>query len=85
MELMDKYKGVCPYGLTHDELEIILGSRMPEFMHWMRGQTVMLCDGREYDHDEKAYKDTACAPWGHGVVTYRWDLDRFLRGLPIID
>lgn len=31
------------------------------------------------------YEDTVCVDSPHGVVVYRSDLDRFLKGLPIFD
>lgn len=73
----------CALGYTDEQLKRILGDRLPEFMQWMAGQTVSLCDGRAYDHSRKEYVETGCGP--HGTVTYPWDLDRFLRGQPVID
>jgi hypothetical protein len=75
----------CPQGLTSEDLDELLGGRRREFMSWMRGQTMSICDGREYNHGEKRYEPTECAGHPHGVVVYPWDVERFLRGLPVID
>jgi hypothetical protein len=95
---MIKTHSSCPQGLTESDLDVILGERLPEFMYWMRGQTVSACDGREYNHGHKSYFTTSCSgmmpgmplgrdevPGGHGMVVYPWDLERFLAGLPVID
>jgi len=76
-------KPECSLGYTDFQLDEILGDRRREFSRWMRGQTVAVCDGREYDHANKVYVETGCGP--HGVATYAWDLERFLDGRPIID
>ena len=49
---MDMPTSSCPHGYTESDLETILGSRLPAFMRWMRGQTVMLCEARSYHHDQ---------------------------------
>lgn len=43
----------CPHGYTRSDLEGILGDRLPAFDRFMRGQTVMLCDGTTYRHDRE--------------------------------
>lgn len=74
----------CRYGYTVDEVREITGSRFDEFNRWMYGQTMMICDGRKYDYEAKAYVPSDCgAP--HGTVIYAWDVDRFLAGLPVVD
>ncbi len=73
----------CQLGYTDDQLGRILGDRLPEFFRWMAGQTVAVCDGRQYNYDTKEYEPTGCGP--HGSATYAWDLQRFLDGRPIID
>ena len=75
---------VCRLGYTNAELDEILGPRRQEFDHWMRGQTVALCEGRTYDHESAKYEES-CGGVAHGVVTYQHDLRRFLDGLPVID
>lgn len=74
----------CRYGYTVDEVRGITGSRFDEFTRWMRGQTMMICDGTKYDYEAKTYVPSDCeAP--HGTVIYAWDVERFLKGLLIID
>lgn len=73
----------CTHGYSFDLLEGTLGdARFSELMDWMSGQTMMLCDGRRYDHDTQEYYETHDA---HGPVVYTWDVQRFLRGGPIVD
>lgn len=74
----------CVQGVTDQELREQLGNRYPEFMEWMCGQTMSICEARVYNHDLRQYEPSACTE-PHGMVVYQWDLDRFLRGLPIID
>ena len=68
----------CPYGYTYGQLEDILCSRIDEFGHWMRGQTMMLCDGRRWNPETEQYETGCDKP--HGVVVYQYDLERFLAG-----
>lgn len=98
----------CPYGVTQDELQSILGPRLEDFSKWMVGQTGSICDGRRYvyarahnaacPHDDGDvytwecdyiegghYEDTECAGNPHGLLIYRSDLERYLRGRPVID
>jgi hypothetical protein len=75
----------CPLGLTAADLETVFGARLPTFHRWMTGQTVALCDGRQYNHAAKMYEPAECFTTPHGIVTYRWDVERFLDGLPVID
>lgn len=73
----------CDGGYSVDLLEETLGAeRFAELMAWMYGQTMMLCDGRRYDHDAKEYYETHDS---HGPVVYTWDVQRFLEGRPVID
>lgn len=73
----------CTHGYSFDLLDETLGAeRFAELMDWMRGQTMMLCDGRRYDHDTREYYETGHV---HGPVVYPWDVQRFLRGGPIVD
>jgi hypothetical protein len=78
-------KQSCPYGLTSQDLDEVLGPRRNAFDHWMRGQTVMACDGKRYSHDIRQYLDDSHAGSPHGIVTYASDVKRFLAGLPVID
>lgn len=74
----------CRLGYTYDQLVDILGDRIVEFSRWMRGQTMVICDGLKYNHDTREY-EKACGGVVHGVVVYPWDLKRFLDGRPIVD
>jgi len=80
---MPRYIPSCELGYTNKDLQEILGDRLPEFHKWMHGQTVAICDGRQYNHDKGEYEDTSCGP--HGVIYYSWDVSRFMAGKPIID
>jgi hypothetical protein len=76
----------CPHGYTEDDLTEILGEDgLVPFWNWMSGQTVMLCDGRKYNHTMGEYVETSCSATPHGVVVYEWDLERFMLGLPVVD
>lgn len=79
----DTEKPECQLGYPIDQVQRILGDRFPEFNEWIAGQTVSICDGRSYNYETKQYEETGCGP--HGSVIYSWDLDRFLKGLPVID
>jgi hypothetical protein len=78
----------------------VYGDREAVFWRWRGGQTMSICNGSTYDHDLKGYFSTACSNMlpgmplkkeeietlgGHGPVVYRWDLERFLLNLPVID
>lgn len=90
----------CPMGYTGQDLCTLLGDREDEFWYFMRGQTMILCDGSTYDHERQSYFTTACSDMlpgmpllesevqllrGHGGIVFRGDLERFLMGLPVID
>lgn len=76
-------KPECKYGYTEGQIKQITGDRYVEFCRWMYGQTMSVCDNKEYDYAEKAYKPTGCGP--HGSITYASDLTRFMNGLPVVD
>lgn len=73
----------CELGYTIDQLREIMGERFDEFCKWTYGQTVALCDSTRYDYDLKKSIATGCGP--HGAVVYRWDVERFLDGRPVVD
>ena len=73
----------CLYGYPWPQLKLILKDRYLHFVLWMNSQTVTICDGTKYNHETKQYELTLCGP--HGSVVYKWDLERFLAGRPIID
>jgi hypothetical protein len=70
----------CKYGYPIDQAQRVLGDRYEDYCAWARGSTGAICDGREYDHDQREYHPTGCGP--HGMVVYRWDVEKFLAGLP---
>lgn len=73
----------CRYGYSATQLEALLGDRLDDFYRWMCGQTVSICDGREYDYDARDYRDTGCGP--HGTVVYTSDVRQFLAGRAPLD
>ena len=74
----------CKYGYSWAFLEEHLDEQqLKRLGHWMRGQTMAMCDGREYDYDKEEYHPTGCGP--HGGVVYSHDLHGFLKGYPILD
>jgi len=75
----------CRGGYPLSQAEEIVGEdRFPALMDWMRGQTMMLCQGVRYDPD-MGREVEACGGVAHGPVIYAYDLHRFLAGLPVID
>ena len=76
-------KPVCKYGYTMEELVDIFGARVVDFRRWMNGQTFTDCTGWEYDRKRGFNVGSGCGP--HGFVYYPWDVDRYNRGLPVID
>lgn len=75
----------CESGYPWSQIDTFLDvGRVAELMDWMHGQTMTLCEGGRYNHDTKSYEEK-CDGVAHGPVVYRWDLDRFLAGRPIID
>jgi hypothetical protein len=73
----------CRLGYTDSQVSAIVGARLKEFNFWMAGQTMAICDGRQYNFATEEYEPDDCGP--HGVVVYPWDLERFLDGRPILD
>lgn len=73
----------CTHGYSIALLEDSLPKDLFEnLMAWMYGQTMMLCEGRLYNHESKSYEPTHDA---HGPVVYAWDVERWERGGPILD
>lgn len=72
----------CTYGYTEAQIEDIMGSRLEEFNKWMAGQTMAICEGREYNHSKGEYVATGHS---HGVIVYVGDVMNFLRGFPVLD
>lgn len=66
----------CRVGVSHATLKGWMDeSQFERFEKWIYGQTVAICSP-----DDKNPCDEP-----HGVVYYRWDIRRFLDGLPVID
>ncbi len=89
-EVAAPLKPSCPHGYTEGDLARLFPSeeRRAEFYRWMNGQTFAMCDGRVFDPQIMLTVPDAgpCHnSGGHGWVYYTWDVDRFIRGLPIID
>lgn len=73
----------CSYGYPWTQLEREVDAETVERLSdWMSGQTMAICDGRRYNDDSREYEPTGHA---HGLVVYRWDVERFLAGLPVVD
>lgn len=73
----------CDMGYPVDQLEREMSTgAFVALQKWMYGQTMGLCTGQKYSHETKEYYET-----GHvcGPVYYKWDVDRFLAGHPVID
>jgi hypothetical protein len=76
----------CPYGYPISQLEGQLSSEEFQSLgQWLRGQTMMLCTGEKYDHENQQTIASECAENPHGAVVYKWDVDRYFAGLPVID
>lgn len=76
-------KPECQLGYSDTQIREITDSRYDEFTRWMRGQTMAICDGRYYSHEDKQYYEDGCGP--HGTIVYYWDVVTFLEGHPITD
>lgn len=76
--MSDVTTNACPLGLTETEVRDLMGERHAEFMTYMRGQTLAVCNGTRYDFEAKQYEDTECIAEPHGIVVYPWDAQRFL-------
>jgi len=77
----------CPLGYTLDDLMVIfpLAEELDKFFSWMRGQTGGICEGRRYDYEIKQSISEECASTPHGMVIYKWDVQRYIDGGPIVD
>lgn len=80
LDITDIVPLACPLGYTREQVEQITAERYDEFAKWMRGQTVALCDGRQWDHDKQEDEPTSCTDSPHGLVTYPHDVAQFIRG-----
>lgn len=85
----------CRGGYTYLQIQEIMGEREDEFLRWMAGQTLMICN----QDPQRKWVDDADAPGGmrieevgpslcdrpHGRVIYPSDVNRFLAGAPVLD
>lgn len=67
----------CPLGYPRHQVENLVDD-LAAFGRWMRGQTVMLCEGRRYDYETREWVPDACAGIPHGTVVYGTDIRRYL-------
>lgn len=68
----------CPLGYTYGQvLDIVSQERMEDFVDWMYGQTVALCNGSIYNYETKSYEQQCMKP--HGTIYYPSDVKRFVR------
>jgi hypothetical protein len=89
-------KPTCKYGYTSRDISRIfdLGVDAEHFWRWMRGQTMMLCDGTRYDPDV-AWTDSRGVkyqgryeldcPVAHGGIVYVHDVALYLSGGDCVD
>jgi hypothetical protein len=70
---------ICKYGYTARQVADIMGPRMQEFGRWMHGQTMSLCEAREYNYTTKQYEPNGCKE-PHGSIVYESDVRHFLAG-----
>jgi hypothetical protein len=73
----------CKWGYTRPQAIQMMGIFIDKFDSWMEGQTAALCDGREYDHEQKKYVPS-CGT-AHGTIYYADDVLRYALDLPVID
>lgn len=74
----------CAMGYTFAQVKEIMGSRYGEFGRWMNGQTMALCDARQYNYTTKEYEPNGCDR-PHGSITYECDVRAFLAGSRPLD
>lgn len=85
----------CRGGYTYHQVQEIMGNREDEFLRWMAGQTMMICNQEpqsEWVKDESSpggmrleEKGPSLCDRPHGMVTYSYDVKRFLAGGEILD
>jgi hypothetical protein len=87
-------RGSCPNGYSAEDIrELFIAIYGEEavalvterFRKFMEGQTMMLCEGRSYNHGAGEYEPSPCAAHPHGPVCYTDDVYRFVQGLPVVD
>lgn len=69
----------CYLGYTENQVREMMGSRFDRFLHWMRGQTVALCELHAFNHETREYEATNCTHESGVTIYYPQDVDRFLQ------
>lgn len=81
----------CCHGYPKAQLEKIFKDKkkLTKFFKWMSGQTVCGCQKEEYNHEKNCHQPSRCMiKYGvthEGTIYFRTDVERFIRGLPVID
>ncbi len=75
----------CEGGYPWSQIDAIFDvDTVKRLEKFMAGQTMMICEGRRYNHETGGYRE-ACGGVPHGGVVYSWDLQRFVEGRKVID
>lgn len=75
----------CESGYPWTQIEEFMDEQQVHRLEmWMEGQTMMLCQGKRFDHDSGLFYES-CGGVAHGGVVYPHDLHRFIEAGPIID
>lgn len=70
----------CRMGYTTSQLYAHLGEdEFDALMHWMRGQTMAICDRVRYTRELEMYEPSGCTH-ETDTVLYTHDVRRFLAG-----
>lgn len=74
----------CELGYTREQIVSMFGAAVSKFDSFMNGQTMAICACQAFNHETRKYEPTSCK---HEATTiyYPSDVDRFIRGLPVID
>lgn len=78
----------CPLGYTNEDLERHFGAKVGEphsLWDQLRGQTGMICEGRQWNPETSQYEPDACAGHPHGLVTYIHDVREWVERRPPSD
>lgn len=76
---------VCPLGYPLKQLDDHFGGDKARFWEWMRGQTMVLCEGRRWSPELNHFEPTACVDHPHGTVVYKHDVEQYLAGKEPLD
>lgn len=79
----------CLYGYSKAALDEIFSEKnfpmasrqlRETFNSFMRGQTMSICSGKQYNYDTGEYEPSECADNPHGSVVYVCDVAAFFQG-----